>query len=371
MRRIPRLPGHDRTKVMSWNDIATTGSDRHNSPSNAIGGTPLIRLRQASATTGCEILAKAEFMNPGGSVKDRAALAIIDNAEQRNLIEPGGIIVEGTAGNMGIGLALVANARGYRTIIVMPDTQSEEKRQMLRALGVQQYVVPEAHHEDPNNYRRVAERMARALASETEGGVVWANQFDNLANRQGHFATTGREIWEQTHHEVDAFICSVGTGGTLAGVSRFLKQANPDVTIGIADPEGAAMYSYYTSGKLSYEGGSITEGIGLRWMTGNLEGTQVDYAVQIPDAETLKTIYSVASDDGLFVGGSSGVNVAGAIHLARKLGPGHTVVTILCDSGARYQSKLFDAAFLGSRGLPPPPWRDSGASHPVEQFLER
>jgi cysteine synthase A len=356
---------------MSLNDTATTGFDRHNSPSNAIGGTPLIRLRQASATTGCEILAKAEFMNPGGSVKDRAALAIIDNAEQRNLIEPGGIIVEGTAGNTGIGLALVANARGYRTIIVMPDTQSEEKRQMLRALGVEQYVVPEAHHEDPNNYRRVAERMARALASETEGGVVWANQFDNLANRQGHFATTGREIWEQTHHKVDAFICSVGTGGTLAGVSRFLKQANPDVTIGIADPEGAAMYSYYTSGKLSYEGRSIIEGIGLRWMTGNLKGTQVDYAVQIPDAETLRTIYSVASDDGLFVGGSSGVNVAGAIRLARKLGPGHTVVTILCDSGARYQSKLFDAAFLGPRGLPPPPWHDSGATYPVEQFLER
>jgi cysteine synthase A len=346
-------------------------SDCGRSPSDAIGSTPLIRLRNASAITGCEILAKAEFMNPGGSVKDRAALAMIDDAEERNLIEPGGIIVEGTAGNTGIGLALVANARGYRTIIVMPDTQSKEKAETLCALGAELHVVREAPHDDPNNYRRIAERMARALASETEAGVLWANQFDNLANRQGHFDTTGREIWDQTHQEVDAFICSVGTGGTLAGVSRFLKQANPDVTIGIADPEGAAMYSYYTSGELSYEGSSITEGIGLRWMTANLEGTQVDYAVQIPDEETLRTIYSVARDEGLLVGGSSGVNVAGAIRMAEMLGPGHTVVTILCDSGARYQSKLFNAAFLESRGLPPPPWRDIRPDVQVERFLER
>lgn len=343
---------------------------QYGNASNAIGGTPLIRLDHASAATGCEILAKAEFTNPGGSVKDRAALAIIDDAERRHVIRSGGIIVEGTAGNTGIGLTLVANARGYRTVIVMPETQSQEKRDTLRALGADLYVVPEALPDDPNNYRRIAERMARALARETDAGVLWANQFDNLANREGHFATTGREIWEQTHQKVDAFICSVGTGGTLAGVSRFLKQANPDVTIGIADPEGAAMYSYYTSGELRYEGSSIAEGIGLRWMTGNLEGTEIDYAVQIPDTEMLSVIYTLARHDGLFVGGSSGINVAGAIRLAASLGPGHTVVTILCDSGARYVSKLLDPTFLESRGLPPPPLRDTQFAGQIERFLE-
>lgn len=339
----------------------------------AIGNTPLMRLERASAMTGCEILAKAEFMNPGGSLKDRAALAIISAAERDGLLEPGGFVVEGTAGNTGIGLTMVANAAGYRTVIVMPETQSREKQQALRALGAELHLVPETHHDDPNNYRRVARRMADALAADHAHGAVWADQFDNLANRDGHYRTTGPEIWEQARHQVDAFICSVGTGGCLAGTARFLGQVHPGVVIGLADPDGAAMYDYFTSGELTYAGTSIAEGVGLRWMTKNLEGTAVDVAVRIGDREALESIWDLARHEGLFVGGSSGINVAGAMHLARRLGPGHTIVTILCDSGLRYQDKLLDREFLAARSLPLPPWEDD--RHPtlgpgIDRFLE-
>jgi cysteine synthase A len=316
----------------------------------AIGNTPLIRLRAASALTGCAILGKAEFLNPGGSVKDRAALYIILDAESRGLLEPGGVIVEGTAGNTGIGLALVGNARGYRTVIVIPETQSQEKKDMLRLCGAELREVPAVPYKDPNNYVHVSERLAQEL------GALWANQWDNTANRDGHYRSTGPEIWRQTGGKVDGFVCSIGTGGTLAGISRFLKEKNPRIRTAAADPMGAAMFSWFKRGELKSEGSSITEGIGLGRVTKNIEGAPVDDAYQIPDNEALPLVFSLLREEGLCVGGSSGINVAGAIRLARDLGPGHTVVTILADSGTRYQSKLFNPAFLKEKGLPAPDW---------------
>ncbi|TVR97935.1 MAG: cysteine synthase A [Rhodospirillales bacterium] len=323
-----------------------------------VGNTPLIRLRRASEETGCTILGKAEFLNPGSSVKDRAALFIVRDAEARGLLRPGGVIVEGTAGNTGIGLALVGNAKGYRTVIVIPETQSQEKKDMLRLCGADVREVPAVPYRDPNNYVKVSGRLAEELNAREPNGAIWANQFDNVANRQGHYATTGPEIWRQTEGRVDAFICAVGTGGTLAGVGMFLKERNPKVVIGLADPMGAALYHYYTHGELKAEGESITEGIGQGRITANLEGATVDRAYQIPDAEALPIVFDLLQHEGLCMGSSTGVNVAGAIRLARDLGPGHTIVTILCDFGTRYQSKLFNPAFLRSKGLPTPPWLD-------------
>ncbi|WP_349370660.1 cysteine synthase A [Salinarimonas sp.] len=328
---------------------------------DAIGNTPLIRLKGPSDATGCEILGKAEFMNPGQSVKDRAALAIVRDAEEKGLLRPGGVIVEGTAGNTGIGLALVGNALGYRTVIVIPETQSREKKDMLRLAGAELVEVPAVPYKNPNNYVKVSGRLAERLAKEEPNGAIWANQFDNVANRLGHYRTTGPEIWEQTGGEVDAFVCAVGTGGTLAGVGMALKERDPTVMIGLADPMGAALYSYYTTGELKASGSSITEGIGQGRITANLEGAPVDVAFQIPDEEAIPIVFDLLETEGLVLGGSSGVNVAGAIRLARHLGPGHTIVTILCDYGTRYQSKLFDPAFLREKGLPAPAWleRDS------------
>lgn len=323
---------------------------------DAIGHTPLIKLKQASEATGCTILGKAEFMNPGQSVKDRAALAIIRDAEAKGLLKPGGVIVEGTAGNTGIGLALVGNALGYRCVIVIPNTQSQEKKDMLRLAGATLVEVPPAPYANPNNYVKVSGRLAEALAKTEPNGAVWANQFDNTANRQGHIETTGPEIWEQTEGKVDGFICAVGSGGTLAGVAMALKARNPKVTIGLADPMGAALYSFYTEGVLKSEGSSITEGIGQGRITANLEGLSVDAAFRIPDAEAVQVVFDLLEHEGLCLGGSSGVNVAGAIRLAKQLGPGHTIVTILCDYGTRYQSKLFNPDFLRSKNLPVPGW---------------
>jgi cysteine synthase len=321
-----------------------------------VGRTPLIRLRGPSQLTGCEILGKAEFLNPGGSVKDRAALYIILDAEQRGLLKPGGVIVEGTAGNTGIGLALVGNARGYRTVIVIPETQSAEKKDMLRLCGAELREVPAVPYKDPNNYVHVSERLAGELAAREPNGVLWANQWDNTANRDGHYRSTGPEIWEQTSGAVDGFTCAIGTGGTLAGVGTFLKEKNGSVRIAAADPLGAAMYHWYKHGELKSEGTSITEGIGQGRVTKNLEGAPVDDAYQIPDEEALPCIFRLLKEEGLCLGGSSGINVAGAIRLARDLGPGHCVVTILADSGTRYQSKLFNPAFLKQKGLPCPDW---------------
>lgn len=321
-----------------------------------VGNTPLVRLKKASALTGCEILAKCEFLNPGGSVKDRAALAIVEDAERKGLLRPGGVIVEGTAGNTGIGLALVGNVRGYRTVIVMPETQSQEKKDMLRLLGADLRLVPAVPYKDPNNYVKVAGRLAEELARTEPNGAIWANQFDNVANREGHYRTTGPEIWEQTGGRIDAFTCAVGTGGTLAGVAMFLKERNPEIEIVCADPMGAALYHWYKHGELRAEGSSITEGIGQGRITKNLEGAPVDDAVQIPDEEALPIVFDLVKEEGLVVGGSSGVNVAGAIRVAKELGPGHTVVTILCDWGTRYQSRLFNPTFLREKGLPVPPW---------------
>jgi cysteine synthase A len=316
----------------------------------AIGNTPLIRLRGASEATGCSILGKAEFLNPGGSVKDRAALYIILDAEERGLLKPGGVIVEGTAGNTGIGLALVGNARGYRTVIVIPETQSQEKKDMLRLCGAELREVPAVPYKDPSNYVHVSERLAKEM------GAFWANQWDNTANRDGHYRSTGPEIWEQTDGRVDGFTCAIGTGGTLAGVSKYLKEKNPRIRIVAADPMGAAMYSWFKLGELKAEGSSVTEGIGLGRVTKNVEGAQVDDAYQIPDSEALPLMFDLLKNEGLCVGGSSAINVAGAIRLARELGPGRTVVTILADSGTRYQSKLFNRAFLTAKGLPAPDW---------------
>jgi len=316
----------------------------------AVGNTPLIRLRGASQLTGCNILGKAEFLNPGGSVKDRAAFYIIVDAEKRGALKPGGVIVEGTAGNTGIGLALVGNARGYRTVIVIPDTQSQEKKDMLRLCGAELREVPAVPYKDSNNYVHVSERLAKEL------GAFWANQWDNTANRDGHYRSTGPEIWEQTGGKVDGFTCSIGTGGTLCGVGRFLKERKKTIRVALADPMGAAMYHWFKHGVLKAEGSSITEGIGQGRVTKNIEGAPVDDAYQIPDAEALALIFDLLKKEGLCLGGSSGINVAGAIRLAKHLGPGHTVVTILADSGTRYQSKLFNPAFLKEKGLPCPDW---------------
>jgi cysteine synthase len=321
-----------------------------------VGNTPLIKLRKASELTGCTILGKAEFLNPGGSVKDRAALAIIMDAEARGLLKPGGVIVEGTAGNTGIGLALVGNARGYRTVIVIPETQSQEKKDTLRLIGAELREVPAVPYKNPENYVHVSERLAKELAARQPNGVLWANQWDNLANRNGHYTTTGPEIWQQTDGKVDGFICAIGTGGTLSGVGIFLKERNPKIRIGLADPAGAALYNYFKHGELKAEGSSITEGIGQGRITKNVEGTPVDAPYQIPDAEALPIIFDLVKHEGLCLGGSSGINVAGAIRLARELGPGKTIVTILADYGTRYQSKLFNPAFLRSKNLPVPDW---------------
>ena len=322
----------------------------------SIGNTPLIRLRRASEETGCTILGKAEFMNPGGSVKDRAAKAIVLDAEKQGVLKPGGLIVEGTAGNTGIGLALVGNSRGYRTLIVIPETQSQEKKDMLRLSGAELKEVPAVPYRDPQNYIKISGRLAEELNQNDPKGAIWANQFDNVANRQAHYETTGPEIWEQTEGKVDAFICAVGTGGTLAGTGAFLKEKNPEIQIGLADPMGAALYAYYTEGELSSWGDSITEGIGQGRITANLEDAVVDHPFQIPDEEALPVCFQLLQEEGLCLGSSSGINVAGAIRLAKELGPGKTIVTILCDSGTRYQSKLFNPQFLNKKGLPVPEW---------------
>ncbi len=324
----------------------------------AIGNTPLIKLRKASELTGCTILGKAEFMNPGGSVKDRAALSIVQHAIRQGQLKPGGIIVEGTAGNTGIGLALVGNAMGFRTVIVIPDTQSQEKKDMLRLQGAELIEVPAVPYSNPNNYVKVSGRLAAKLAQSHPQGAIWANQFDNIANRTGHYQTTGPEIFTQLGGKVDGFTCAVGTGGTLAGVGLALKERNPWIKIALTDPMGAALYSYYTSGVLKAEGSSITEGIGQGRVTANLVDAPIDTAYQVSDEEALPLIFDLAAEEGMLLGGSSGVNIAGAIRLAKELGPGHTIVTILCDSGARYASKLYDPAFLRSRGLPVPVWMD-------------
>jgi cysteine synthase A len=322
----------------------------------AIGHTSLIRLRAASEVTGCEIFGKAEFLNPGGSVKDRAALGIVRDAEAKGGLRAGGVIVEGTAGNTGIGLALVANALGYRSVMVVPETQSQEKIDMLRLCGAQVRLVPAKPYKDPDNFIHVSERLAAELAVSEPNGAIWANQFDNVANRQFHRDTTGPEIWAQTQGKIDGFICSVGTGGTLAGVGMALKAYNPNVVIALADPQGAALYHYFKFGELKAEGDSITEGIGQVRITRNLEDAPVDEAYQIADEEALTVLFDLLKHEGLCLGGSSGVNVAGAIRLGHKLGPGHRIVTVLCDSCARYQSKLFNPRFLRDKGLPVPNW---------------
>jgi len=322
----------------------------------AIGNTPLIRLRRASEETGCEIYGKAEFMNPGQSVKDRAGLFIIRDAEKKGLLGPGGAIVEGTAGNTGIGLTLVAKALGYRTVIVIPETQSQEKKDALRLLGAELIEVPAVPYKNPNNYVKLSGRLAESLAKSDPNGAIWANQFDNVANRDGHTDTTAQEIWTQTNGKVDGFVAAVGSGGTLAGVATGLRAHSRDVRIALADPFGAALHSYYTRGELKSEGGSITEGIGQGRITANLEGFRPDFSYQIADTEALPIIFDLVQEEGLCVGGSTGINIAGAIRLARELGPGHTIVTILADYGTRYQSKLFNPAFLRSKDLPAPGW---------------
>ena len=324
----------------------------------SVGNTPLIRLNRLSDETGCEILGKAEFLNPGSSVKDRAALFIITDAEEKGTLKPGGHIVEGTAGNTGIGLALVANARGYKPPIVIPRTQSQEKKDMLRLCGAELVEVDALPYSDPNNYQHIARRMAEELAEKEPGGVIFADQWNNMANRRAHYETTGPEIWEQTGGKVDGFICAIGTGGTIAGTSTYLREKNPDITIGVADPMGAAMYSHFANGEIKSEGGSITEGIGLGRVTCIIEDITVDKPYQIPDEEALPIIFDLIEHEGLCLGGSSGINVAGAVRLAKDLGPGHTIVTVLCDSGTRYQSKLFNPAFLREKGLPVPHWLD-------------
>ena len=321
-----------------------------------IGNTPLLRLNKVSDATGCEILGKCEFLNPGGSVKDRAALAIITDAEERGVLRPGGTIVEGTAGNTGIGLALVGNTRGYKTVIVIPETQSQEKMDMLRLVGADLRPVPAVPYKDPNNYVKLSGRLAEELNATLPNGAIWANQFDNVANRMGHYRTTGPEIWRQTEGRIDAFTCAVGTGGTLAGVGLYLKEQDPEVRIALADPMGAALYHWYTHGELKAEGSSISEGIGQGRITANLEGAPVDAAYQITDEEALPYVFDLVLDEGLVLGGSSAINIAGAVRLARDLGPGHVIVTILCDYGTRYQSKLFNPSFLREKGLPVPNW---------------
>jgi cysteine synthase A len=323
---------------------------------SAIGNTPLIRLNRVSDATGCEIWGKAEFLNPGQSVKDRAALFIIRDAEKRGLLRPGGTIVEGTAGNTGIGLSMVANALGYKSVIVIPETQSQEKKDALTLLGAELIQVPAKPYKNPNNYVKLSGRLAEKLAKELPGGAIWANQFDNVANRQAHIETTGPEIWEQTGGKIDGFVSAVGSGGTLGGISIALKAKNPNIQIGLADPEGAALYSYYTTGELKSSGNSITEGIGQGRITANLKDIVVDRAYQIPDSEALPYVFDLLEHEGLCLGGSSGINIAGAVRLARDLGPGKTIVTILADYGNRYQSKLFNPEFLRAKNLPVPHW---------------
>ena len=325
---------------------------------DTVGNTPLIKLKKASELTGCTILGKAEFLNPGGSVKDRAAKYIILDAEARGDLKPGGVVVEGTAGNTGIGLALVGNSRGYRTVIVIPETQSDEKKDMLRLCGVELRQVPAVPFKDPNNYVKVSERLAKELAESEPNGVLYANQWDNVSNRNAHVRSTGPEIWDQTDGTVDGFTCAIGTGGTIAGTSEFLKSKNKDIRTAVADPLGSAMYEYFKNGELKSEGGSITEGIGQGRITGNIDGAMIDDAYQIPDREALPLIFDLLKHEGLCLGGSSGINVAGAIRMARDLGPGHTIVTVLCDYGTRYMSKLFNPAFLREKDLPVPDWLD-------------
>jgi cysteine synthase A len=322
----------------------------------AIGNTPLIKLRKASEMTGCTILGKCEFLNPGQSVKDRAALYIIRDAVARGALKPGGTIVEGTAGNTGIGLALVGASMGFKTVIVIPETQSQEKKDMLRLAGADLVQVPAAPYRNPNNYVRYSGRLAEELARTEPNGAIWANQFDNVANRMAHVETTGPEIWEQTGGKVDGFVCAVGSGGTIAGVAMALQPKG--VRIGLADPEGAALHAFYTTGQLEAPGSSITEGIGQGRITANLEGFTPDFSYRIPDAEALPIVFDLLQDEGLCLGGSSGINIAGAIRMAQEMGPGHTIVTILCDYGTRYQSKLFNPQFLKEKGLPVPEWLD-------------
>ncbi len=322
----------------------------------SIGNTPLIKLNHASKLTGCEVYGKAEFMNPGGSVKDRAAKAIIENAEKSGELKTGGTIVEGTAGNTGISLAMCANARGYKTVIVLPETQSQEKKDMLRICGADLRLVPAVPYKDPNNYVRYSEKLANDLSKVNSKGVIWANQFDNVANQEGHYETTGPEIWKQTNGSIDGFICSVGSGGTIAGISRYLKEQKPDITIGLSDPLGSALYNYYENGELKSEGNSISEGIGQGRITANLDYAKIDKAFQVSDQEALPIIFDLHSEEGLLLGGSSAINVAGAIHLAKHLGPGKTIVTILCDSGSRYFTKLWNPEFLKEKNLPVPSW---------------
>jgi cysteine synthase A len=332
---------------------------------DAIGNTPLIRLRKASELTGCTILGKAEFMNPGQSVKDRAGLFIIEDAVRKGTLKPGGVVVEGTAGNTGIGLTVVANALGFRTVIVIPETQSQEKKDMLRLLGAELIEVPAVPYKNPNNYVKVSGRLAEQLARTDPKGAVWANQFDNVANREGHVRTTAQEIWRDTEGKVNGFVSAVGTGGTLAGVGIGLKEHNRDIRIALSDPMGAALYSWYTTGELKAEGSSITEGIGQGRITANLEGAPIDTAYQIGDAEAVDIVFDLLQHEGLCMGGSTGINIAGAMRLARELGPGHTIVTILCDYGTRYQSKLYNPEFLRSKGLPVPEWLERKSAIPV------
>jgi cysteine synthase len=332
---------------------------------DAIGNTPLLKLERVSAQTGCTILGKAEFMNPGQSVKDRAALFIIEDAVKRGELRPGGVVVEGTAGNTGIGLALVGNALGYRSVIVIPQTQSQEKKDTLRLCGAELIEVPAVPYSNPNNYVKLSGRLAAQLAKTEKNGAIWANQFDNVANRQAHIDGTGREIWDQTGGKVDGFVSAVGSGGTLAGVAMALKERNKNIRIGLADPMGAALYSYYTTGVLKSEGSSITEGIGQGRITKNLEGAPIDVAYQIPDEEAVPIVFDLLEHEGLCLGGSTGINIAGAVRLAKELGPGHTIVTVLADYGTRYQSKLFNPVFLREKKLPVPEWLERKSNIPV------
>jgi cysteine synthase A len=341
-----------------------------NGVADAVGRTPLIKLKRASEETGCTILGKAEFMNPGGSVKDRAALYIIEDAVKRGTLKPGGTIVEGTAGNTGIGLAVVGNALGFKTVIVIPETQSQEKKDTLRLLGAELVEVPAVPYKNPNNYVKYSARLADALAKTEPNGAIWANQFDNTANRDAHIATTAPEIWADTDGKVDGFVSAVGSGGTLAGVAMGLRAKRADVKIALADPPGAALHAYYTTGELKSAGSSITEGIGQGRITANLEGLMVDKSYQIPDAEAVSIVFQLLEEEGLCLGSSSGVNVAGAIRLAKDLGPGHTIVTILCDYGTRYQSKLFNPDFLREKGLPVPRWMAEKRAAPPKVFVD-
>ena len=336
---------------------------------NEIGKTPLIKLNRASEETGCEIYGKAEFMNPGQSVKDRAALGIIENAIKQGDLQPGGTIVEGSAGNTGIGLALLGSSMGFKTVVVIPNTQSQEKKDMIRLAGAKLVEVPALPYRDQNNYIRYSQRLAEELAKTEPNGAIWANQFDNIANRNIHIQTTANEIWEQTDGKVDGFICAVGTGGTLAGTAYGLREKNKNIKIGLADPDGAALYNFYKSGELKSEGGSITEGIGQGWITKNLEGLIVDMPFNISDKVALPVLFSLLENEGLCLGGSSGINVAGAIKMAKELGPGHKIVTILCDPGARYQSKLYNIEFLREKGLPVPGWLMQDVAKPMKPMF--